>query len=74
METTTQPTEPQLTLKDLQGLKVCVEVACQRGAYRAEEMQAIGTVYTNLATFLKNVEPAATPAVEESAAPAPQGE
>jgi hypothetical protein len=65
MDTTTQPTPEtttQLTLSDLQSLKVCVEVACQRGAYRAEEMQAIGTVYNTLAKFLSAVAPQATPA------------
>jgi len=62
---TTQPTpEPniQITLSDLQSLKVCVEVACSRGAYRAEEMQAIGTVYNNLAKFLSTVTPQTTQA------------
>ena len=80
MENTTQPQDPQITLKDLHGLKVCVEVACQRGAYRADEMQAIGTVYNNLATFLKSVEPAAAQAegaateTADEAPSAPQGE
>jgi hypothetical protein len=65
MDTTTQPTpelNTQITLSDLQSLKVCVEVACSRGAYRAEEMQAIGTVYNNLAKFLSAVTPQTTPA------------
>lgn len=74
MDTTTQSTpEPniQITLSDLQSLKVCVEVACQRGAYRAEEMQAIGTVYNTLAKFLSAVTPQTTPA-EDTAEPASQ--
>lgn len=74
MDTTTQSTpEPniQITLSDLQSLKVCVEVACQRGAYRAEEMQAIGTVYNTLAKFLSAVTPQATPA-DDTAEPAIQ--
>lgn len=65
MDTTTQPTpetNTQITLSDLQSLKVCVEVACSRGAYRAEEMQAIGTVYNNLTKFLGAVTPQTTPA------------
>ena len=65
MDTTTQPTpelNTQITLSDLQSLKVCVEVACSRGAYRAEEMQAIGTVYNNLAKFLSTVTPQTTQA------------
>ena len=64
MDTTTQPTpetNTQITLSDLQSLKVCVEVACSRGAYRAEEMQAIGTVYNSLAKFLSAVTPQTTP-------------
>ena len=65
MDTTTQSTpeiNTQITLSDLQSLKVCVEVACSRGAYRAEEMQAIGTVYNSLAKFLSAVTPQAAPA------------
>lgn len=65
MDTTTQPTpeiNTQITLSDLQSLKVCVEVACQRGAYRAEEMQAIGTVYNTLAKFLSAATPQVAPA------------
>jgi hypothetical protein len=65
MDTTTQSTpetNTQITLSDLQSLKVCVEVACQRGAYRAEEMQAIGTVYNTLAKFLSAVTPQTAPA------------
>lgn len=72
--TSTQPTDPQLNLKDLHGLKVCVEVACQRGAYRAEEMQAIGTVYNNLVAFLKSVETPAAAEPETAPVEAPQGE
>ena len=43
---------PQLTITDLITLQQTVEIACTRGAFRAEEMKAIGTVYEQLSTFL----------------------
>lgn len=44
--------QPDLTLVDLAGLKSIIDVAAQRGAFKPNEMQAIGTVYNKLTTFL----------------------
>ena len=49
-DATQQPTD--LTLADLAGLKSIVDVAAQRGAFKPGEMQAVGTVYNKLASFL----------------------
>jgi hypothetical protein len=53
----TDTNTPNITVQDLQGLKSALEVACARGAFRAEEMQAIGTLYNNVAQFLNAIEP-----------------
>jgi hypothetical protein len=67
---------PQLTITDLVDLQQVVDIACTRGAFRAEEMKQIGTVYEKLSTFLEalkvqlETQAAATgPSVEQ-----PQGE
>ncbi len=46
---------PDLTVQDLQALKSIIDVASSRGAFKPNEMTAVGTVYTKLETFLKAV-------------------
>lgn len=46
---------PDLTVQDLQALKNIVDVASSRGAFKPNEMVAVGSVYTKLETFLKAV-------------------
>lgn len=82
METNTpQPTAsgaeiPQITVQDLAGLQNVIDVACQRGAFRAEEMKLVGELYDRLASFLKAVQPAVTPPDQDGVAEItqPQGE
>lgn len=71
MEQETQtPEAPSLALTDLVLLLNLVRVAADRGAIKAEEMSAVGTVYEKLVKFLtasgalKSAEeaPAETPA------------
>ena len=45
----------QITVQDLDSLRAIVEVASQRGAFRAAELQEVGTVYNKLTTFLDTV-------------------
>ena len=57
-EEVTAPAEqqgPDLTVQDLQALKNIVDVASSRGAFKPNEMVAVGSVYTKLETFLKAV-------------------
>jgi hypothetical protein len=49
-----------LTLQDMKILAGAIELASQRGGYRAGEMEIIGATYNKLASFLKANEP--TPA------------
>ena len=48
-----------LTLSDLKTLQQVVEVASQRGAFKAEELSAVGQIYEKLKEFLASVEPSA---------------
>jgi len=41
-----------LTVQDLQALKVIIDVASQRGAFRPNEMTTVGATYTKLEQFL----------------------
>lgn len=42
----------QLTIQDLALMKDFISVACDRGAFKANEMSAVGQTYDKLATFL----------------------
>jgi hypothetical protein len=62
---------PELTIVDLQNIKAIIEVCARRGAFQANEMAAIGTVFNKLGTFLEAVAPQqseeTTPAEQPSA-------
>jgi hypothetical protein len=65
--TAEQPEPPSVNVQDLLVLRSCIQLACGRGAYRAEEMLTIGTAYNRLDAFLKHVETPHTSADAESA-------
>lgn len=66
-QATTQPTndvgaEPtgqqggaDLNISDLAAIKSIIDVASQRGAFRAAELEAVGKTYNKLNTFLESV-------------------
>ena len=57
-ENTNQETEtkaPELSLSDLHALKTLVETAVKRGAFTANELSAVGTVYDRVNNFLSSV-------------------
>jgi len=43
----------EMTMQDIQSFKLIIEIASTRGAFRAEELQGIGQLYTKLDAFLK---------------------
>jgi hypothetical protein len=45
----------ELTINDLQSLKVIIDIASSRGAFKPNEMVAVGQTYTKLDGFLANV-------------------
>jgi hypothetical protein len=62
---------PELTVQDLQNLRAIIDVASQRGAFRAVEMQAVGSAFNKLNDFLNAVtpqQPAEAPAEEQATA------
>ena len=48
-----QPAGPELNINDLVALKSIVEVATQRGAFKAGELEAVGKTFNKLSTFLE---------------------
>jgi hypothetical protein len=54
-----EPAQPQeaaeLTISDLAAMKMIVDIASQRGAFKPNEMMLVGQTYTKLATFLDTV-------------------
>ena len=54
---TEAPTEQgaDLTINDLNSLKVIIDIASSRGAFKPNEMVAVGQTYTKLSAFLDQV-------------------
>jgi hypothetical protein len=53
---TTDPKSGDLTVQDLNTIKAIIDVASQRGAFKANEMQAVGTTYNKLEAFLNAIQ------------------
>lgn len=58
-ETTAESTQEQagadLTINDLNALKTIIDIASSRGAFKPNEMVAVGQTYTKLDAFLVTV-------------------
>jgi hypothetical protein len=67
--------ETNISITDLVNIRNVINMAAERGAFKAEEMLEVGTVYTKLSNFLEAVV-AQAQAQEQSAenAEQPQGE
>lgn len=52
---TEQQESVDLTIQDLAALKSIVDISAQRGAFKPNEMAAVGTVYNKLTAFLEAV-------------------
>lgn len=65
-------TPQNLSVTDLAVIKNIIEVASERGAFRAPELATVGTVYTKLAAFIEGVVKNAEAAQADEAQP--QGE
>lgn len=53
---TSDPKSGDLTVQDLNTIKAIIDVASQRGAFKANEMQAVGTTYNKLESFLNAIQ------------------
>ena len=49
------PPQPELSISDLQNVKVLIEMAVRRGAYAATEMSSVGAVFDRLNAFVTAV-------------------
>ena len=49
------PAGPDLNVSDLTALKSIIEVATQRGAFKANELEAVGKTFNKLTAFLEAV-------------------
>jgi hypothetical protein len=45
----------ELTLSDLAAMKMIIDIASQRGAFKPNEMMLVGQTYSKLSTFLEAV-------------------
>ena len=63
-----QQNSTELTINDLNAMKVIIDIASSRGAFKPNEMVAVGQTYTKLETFLNAVaaQQAAQPASKEA--------
>lgn len=50
-----RPEGQDLNIQDLVGLKSVIDVATQRGAFKAAEMEAVGKLYNRLNNFIESV-------------------
>jgi hypothetical protein len=72
-ETAVAENSTDLTINDLNAMKVIIDIASSRGAFKPNEMVAVGQTYTKLTTFLENVaqqQTAQQPATAPASAPA----
>jgi hypothetical protein len=49
------PSAPDLNISDLNAVKSIIDIATQRGAFRANELEAVGKTYNKLNAFLDHV-------------------
>lgn len=56
-ETATEPkpTGAELNINDLMAVKSIIEIASQRGAFKAAELEAVGKTFNKLNSFLESV-------------------
>jgi len=54
-ETEAQAAPAELTVQDLSALRAIIDVASQRGAFKANEMATVGVTYNKLEAFLNAV-------------------
>jgi hypothetical protein len=54
-EPATEQPSTDLTINDLNAMKVIIDIASSRGAFKPNEMVAVGQTYNKLETFLNSV-------------------
>ena len=64
----------ELTVQDLGVIRSIIDVASTRGAFKANEMEAVGKTFNKLDAFLQTVQKAEEEAKNEGTAEAPKGD
>jgi hypothetical protein len=49
------PAGPDLNISDLSAIKSIIDIASQRGAFKAAELESVGKIYNKLDKFLEAV-------------------
>jgi hypothetical protein len=49
------PAAPDLNISDLNAVKSIIDIATTRGAFKANELEAVGKTYNKLTMFLEHV-------------------
>lgn len=49
------PPTPELSISDLQNIRILINMAVRRGAFGAEELSSVGAVFDRLNAFLNAV-------------------
>lgn len=66
------PTQPvSLSLNDLRSCANVIEVCTQRGAFKADELMAVGQLYQKITAFLAQATPASQSPAQEATGEAP---
>ncbi len=60
------PQNNDLTISDLNAMKTIIDIASSRGAFKPNEMMAVGQTYTKLEAFLDSVAKQAASAQAQS--------
>ena len=50
-----QAASPDLNIQDLSAMKVIIDIASQRGAFKPNEMAVVGQTYNKLVAFLDHI-------------------
>ena len=66
---TPEQASTELTINDLNAMKVIIDIASSRGAFKPNEMVAVGQTYTKLTTFLETVAAQQAAQPQQPAAP-----
>jgi len=64
MTEATTPAAPQITILDLQNVVKVIDTAAERGAFKGNELSAVGTVRDKVANFLAAIPQEEAPAEE----------
>lgn len=66
MDQPTETTQLSINVSDLQMVVELIDACAQRGAFRAEELVQVGTLYSRIRDFVNSVQPASAESDSDS--------